>query len=123
MSTWRSLPPGRERRLTYDYQRRLRSNNYEDRGRRHVRAIPYIDIPYIQLQSGLSLKNLMQNSVCGVTERGCSELCVICQDIINYKQIYRKLNCTHQFHQKCIDRWFIDNTTCPLCKEDLSLES
>lgn len=112
--SWRFLPPGRERRLSYDRERR-----HDLRLRREV---PYVDIPYIRLpsQNGLSLKSLICNSICEVIERGCSSFCVICQDTINYKQIYRKLICTHQFHQNCIDKWFIDNTTCPLCKQNLN---
>lgn len=28
----------------------------------------------------------------------------------------RTLKCGHQYHCMCIDRWFINSLTCPLCR-------
>lgn len=113
---WRSLPPGRERRIAYDTFRRTLD--------RQVTFItrPHDIIPYIRIYSceGLTLKNLLNKSKCDVAEKNFSTFCVICQETINNKEIYRTLVCTHQFHQNCIDTWFIDNTKCPLCKKELS---
>lgn len=47
--------------------------------------------------------------------------CPIC-----FQKIYHDLKttpCSHCYHSRCIDKWFIKNTTCPVCrfkvKEDL----
>lgn len=43
--------------------------------------------------------------------------CSICIDDFCCGQYYRKLNCNHVFHKKCIDRWFKkDNNNCPMCR-------
>lgn len=44
------------------------------------------------------------------------KLCVICQEYIYYNNIVRSLYCTHVFHINCIDKWFSENTKCPICK-------
>ena len=31
-------------------------------------------------------------------------------------EIVRKLSCGHQFHQKCVDKWFETKDNCPLCR-------
>jgi hypothetical protein len=41
--------------------------------------------------------------------------CSICQEYMN-KDI-TKLKCGHEFHTKCIDKWFRVETTCPLCRK------
>ena len=47
--------------------------------------------------------------------------CSICLEKYNYKQKYRTLSCTHNFHSTCIDSWIINNNNnmCPLCKKEI----
>ena len=45
--------------------------------------------------------------------------CVICKEILKEKEIIRVLNCFHIFHINCIDKWFKDNKTCPICKKEV----
>jgi hypothetical protein len=48
-----------------------------------------------------------------------SESCPICHDIYNVGEFKRTLNtCGHNFHKKCIDKWFVSNPTleCPMCR-------
>lgn len=52
--------------------------------------------------------------------------CSICYEIINHNTYIRKLNCDHNFHKKCIDKWLYtqfkenkDEYTCPLCRQKI----
>ena len=45
--------------------------------------------------------------------------CVICKEILKEKEKIRVLNCFHIFHINCIDKWFKDNKTCPICKKEV----
>ncbi len=42
--------------------------------------------------------------------------CPICLDGFKCRQHGRKLQCSHAFHKKCIDRWLTKNTHCPVCR-------
>lgn len=43
-------------------------------------------------------------------------MCVVCQDqLINGRRIAR-LDCGHQFHPRCIQKWLCRKNNCPLCK-------
>lgn len=46
--------------------------------------------------------------------------CAICHENFNAGvDICRVLDCTHVFHAKCIDLWFVKASCCPLCKNDI----
>ena len=45
--------------------------------------------------------------------------CIICFEDFSEGCMVRKLNCTHTFHSKCIDEWYLNNNKCPLCKRDM----
>ena len=46
--------------------------------------------------------------------------CTICQDAMEEGQTIRVLSdCTHRFHQECIDTWFQSHVTCPTCRHDI----
>lgn len=49
--------------------------------------------------------------------------CAICHESFSSEvpDICRVLDCSHVFHAKCVDLWFIKATFCPLCKSDLKL--
>ena len=48
-----------------------------------------------------------------------NETCPICLESFKLNEGYRKLNCEHTFHKKCIDRWFLSgHKECPMCRED-----
>tara|TARA_B100001093_G_C26774639_1_gene991759 strand:+ start:481 stop:1089 length:609 start_codon:yes stop_codon:yes gene_type:complete len=47
-------------------------------------------------------------------------MCAICRVPFERNSIVRKIRgCNHYFHIGCIDNWFKDNTTCPVCRHDL----
>ena len=48
------------------------------------------------------------------------DLCIVCQHPYKTNQIIRVLPCTHTFHTKCIDKWFMNgNISCPICAKEL----
>jgi hypothetical protein len=65
---------------------------------------------------GLISKNLIEKSSID-SSKGMS-FCTICQQDI-YLDIVRKLNCTHEYHVNCIDRWFVENKKCPQCRFEI----
>jgi hypothetical protein len=52
--------------------------------------------------------------------------CPICYDKIEENVYLRKLNCNHEFHKKCIDKWLFtqfrqykEEFTCPICRKNV----
>lgn len=45
-------------------------------------------------------------------------VCAVCQEQ-NPNATWRVLNCSHSFHQSCIDTWFRQNVHCPVCRADI----
>lgn len=50
------------------------------------------------------------------TQRG---RCVVCLDDFEEGNVVRRLPCLCVFHRDCIDRHFIDNVCCPVCRTSL----
>lgn len=54
--------------------------------------------------------------------------CTICCEDIKYTEYIRELPCTHCFHKKCVDKWFVsfmkekEDITCPLCRKKIELK-
>jgi len=46
--------------------------------------------------------------------------CAICQERNHETEtVWRKLHCSHYFHRSCVDRWFLRNVHCPVCRYDI----
>jgi hypothetical protein len=45
--------------------------------------------------------------------------CAVCQNHYKNDDLYRTLFCQHNFHTQCIDKWFEDHVTCPMCRSDM----
>lgn len=45
-----------------------------------------------------------------------TDSCTICMDNFTSGQKYKKLKCTHEFHQECVDTWFENENKCPICQ-------
>jgi len=46
------------------------------------------------------------------------EDCSICYEEITVIS-KTKLDCGHSFHQDCLDKWYINSPTCPLCRSQI----
>ena len=44
--------------------------------------------------------------------------CVICMSQFKHGQHLRVLPCQHEYHTKCLARWFTMNSSCPICRRD-----
>lgn len=51
---------------------------------------------------------------------GEEDKCPICMVELETDERIRKLPCSHFFHPNCIDTWLVQNSRCPICKNDLS---
>ena len=50
------------------------------------------------------------------------EVCVICHGNIEDGEEVRRINinsCNHKFHSVCIDNWFRNHQTCPVCRTNV----
>ena len=54
---------------------------------------------------------------------GEEEQCPICITEYEDKEVLRELSCKHLFHPECIDTWLVQNSSCPICKKDISRQS
>ena len=46
--------------------------------------------------------------------------CSICLENLSKNDEITTLGCNHIFHKNCIDNWFINHSTCPLCNLDFN---
>ncbi|XP_035506456.1 E3 ubiquitin-protein ligase ATL59-like [Scophthalmus maximus] len=46
--------------------------------------------------------------------------CQICFCDYTAREKLRVLPCFHDYHVPCIDRWLMDNSTCPICRVNLA---
>ena len=87
-----------------------------------------------QQSSGLPLSQISEKTTLEIFYPDPSEMieegkpsemqCSICHCMIESGQIIRKINnCNHIFHHQCIDTWFLNHSSCPLCRAPLSSSS
>jgi hypothetical protein len=77
-----------------------------------------------QSESTLSLSNINTNTIVEhyrSNENNGQEMCAICRVNFEENDIVRKINhCGHMYHLNCIDNWFQEHTTCPVCRHNLN---
>ncbi len=72
----------------------------------------------------INTEDLIENTSLSVNPSDCEsqEVCSICRDSIQPYQIIRTIKrCGHRFHQGCVDNWFIQHHTCPICRHSVSI--
>jgi hypothetical protein len=138
--------PGLQRRLAYAEYVKRRNNTLQNSMRNYTpiytpiytqNYAPIYTPNYhnitIKKHKKLSIKDLLHNtrlrlttvnfncSICHNNETDDAETTVSTDDDQNdqVNHMTRLLQCKHQFHINCIDTWFINNTTCPICRFDL----
>jgi hypothetical protein len=68
----------------------------------------------------LSMDILDQMAIKTYTEdTHIQDSCAVCQNPYKLNDLYRTLLCEHNFHSVCIDKWFEDHVTCPICRADM----
>jgi hypothetical protein len=69
-------------------------------------------------ESDNELYGLSHNDINRITHAGTlpEGQCPICYDDYSGNNLRIINNCNHAFHAECIDRWFINNRTCPMCR-------
>ena len=120
-----NLPPepGLNRRLAYSNIIRMRNSRNRNVNRSvniNFNGIVNGSIilnSYQYYTKGLHLNQLCENS--SVLLYNNNFECPICQEETDLNVI-RKLKCNHQFHIYCIEKWLSKETTCPICRKDLS---
>lgn len=138
LNSYKNYPPGLNRRLKYSQELQekqivrpftrteilntigARSEILNILGTRREYFINFEE----QFKEGLLSENLLNNSNIGVfltinDNNDNNDICSICIDYFTLNSIYRKLVCNHVFHIKCIDKWFINNNKCPVCRNSL----
>ncbi|XP_061869203.1 E3 ubiquitin-protein ligase RNF128-like [Colius striatus] len=95
--------------IRYYFQRRRIATALSD-SQQQLRAMTKLAIEHFELRT---MKQ-------GDKELGPEgEICVVCLEPFQPKEVVRVLTCKHLFHQHCIDPWLLEHATCPLCKWDI----
>lgn len=45
--------------------------------------------------------------------------CMICLEQMNVREIVKPLPCGHLYHADCINKWFMETNSCPLCRDKM----
>ena len=78
-------------------------------------------LPPENVETNTNLHDILQNTQLYIIRDGNEiENCSICQQDSTSQEIWRLIKtCNHTFHYKCIDHWFCDNSTCPICRRNI----
>jgi hypothetical protein len=83
-----------------------------------IYKLPYMESMIKETQKAQNYKYITEYiSRCSTTKKKCD--CVICFNYTTHKDIIVHLHCNHEFHKKCILKWFSVSYNCPMCKESI----
>jgi len=63
-----------------------------------------------------NLDNIKDNVNTNYSSHGC---CSICMNDFENGELISRLECNHEYHEKCIGLWIYKKSQCPLCKKIL----
>ena len=71
-----------------------------------------------QRNNGLTLERIQRFQLFTADDTHVGDKCSICMEIVKVGKLMRRLTCDgqHCFCKNCIDDWFADHNTCPLCR-------
>lgn len=50
--------------------------------------------------------------------------CLVCRDVVeNGAEIIKIPSCLHSFHKECVSKWFKYQSSCPICRVNIKVES
>jgi len=104
MNSYKSLPPGLERRMLYSKileNRKKIAMNRDIGGNLSVVGTTAL-ISFTGVYRRIFFPNARECSICLQKYRGRMKIV--------------ELQCKHNFHQTCIDKWIKDNHSCPYCR-------
>ncbi|XP_018488348.1 NEP1-interacting protein 2 [Raphanus sativus] len=81
------------------------------------RIVPAIRERIRVLETGGSTLTITDNNIADAS--GNIYSCSICLQDYQLGEIARTFCCDHMFHLPCIDSWFLERPSCPLCRRDL----
>mgnify|MGYP002814414032 CR=1 FL=1 len=96
MNRYKFLPPGLERRILY-------SKILESRKKT---GTIYHKIDNILIYKSIILPENTDCSIC--LEKYRTRITIV------------ELQCSHNFHRMCIDKWIKNNSSCPYCRKNIS---
>ena len=75
-------------------------------------------IQYEDQQNGLTPRSIRRFKVFAADESHVGDQCSICMEETDAGRRMRRLTCDgqHYFCQQCIEGWFAEHNTCPLCR-------
>ena len=82
----------------------------------------FMNLPELQQnevqQQGLSPRMIRSFKLFTADETHVGDQCSICMEDVDVGRIMRRLTCDgqHYFCQECIEGWFAEHNTCPLCR-------
>ena len=71
-----------------------------------------------EIQEGLTIQRIQQFELFTADESFVDDQCVICMGDIETGRNMMRLDCDgrHTFCQVCVEGWFADHNTCPICR-------
>lgn len=108
--------------------------NRNRRGRRFFPAVPSVGdgqdyeelLNLAEIMGEVKKRGLSEHQVTKLPERKYQTIpgedtkeCHICMSEFVDMEILRILPCFHEFHTPCIDKWIVENATCPVCREEV----
>uniref|UniRef100_A0A8D2H7C9 RING-type E3 ubiquitin transferase n=1 Tax=Urocitellus parryii TaxID=9999 RepID=A0A8D2H7C9_UROPR len=70
--------------------------------------------------TGLTKQQIDDFAVRNVGKDDALKACSICLTEFRESNKIRILPCSHEYHIHCIDRWLAENSTCPVCRRELT---
>lgn len=83
----------------------------------------FIENSYYKIKNNAKVKKILKKMnviTFKITKQDISnydDICVFCQEDFAIGNKCCTLKCSHTYHKKCLEKWVIINTKCPLCNQ------